>query len=452
MDSKKRMRKAKDGRIRITTASFRVSFDEEDDVEREDEASLTHVSSLSDSDSKSVVKKSSVTKVEVSSNLAVEPDFELAASTLHAESCTLRRSSEGSDLSRVSSGLNNTDQRNAEKERVAGSDIISKMEMRRLSAPVTDSERVVTAHKPEDLITEESSARLQSLSIADHSARAQVKPITVDKSKYSQLMPNLLEIPAETSEFSERFRLSKLTKQSSSAKELSQSAVKEISDVAPRSSATSPVDSFDEKNSKSGVRRSTLPLTNADLNQSVLQENQTGQKTPTFEDILAGTSVNPIRKFSIANAAICSSLAPSLLGAIPGVPNSLLPSGDHGDSNLHRSVTLSNLSTTSTAVSDDVSIGRTRRRLKSFLRLNIAEARSDATWHDANEDYHHHMHHHHHHNHHYHHHHVFPHIHVPTITFTAPATDGTGRKFNFAIRRHSQVVSVNSSTSFLRFR
>lgn len=460
------MRKAKDERVRIAAAFFRVSFDDGDNVEEGDGASLTKKSeqtlskiSSSDSDSKSVVGKSR--KMEIAANLAVEPDLELAASTLRVESCALQRPLP-SESSRVSSSVNNADQRTAEicnvkGERIPDSDTISRTEMRRLSVPVADSERVFTAFNPENLVAEESSVRLQSSSIASRSTHAQAAPIAADKLTHSQL--NLLKVPAETSGFREHFRLSKLTEQSSGVQEPPQPAVQEISDAASRSSATSTIrDSFDEKSGgkSGGGRRSTLPLTSADLNQSALQVNQTGmgngQKSPTFEDILAGTSVNPIRKFSIANAAICSSLAPSLLGAIPGVPNSLLPNGDHGDSNLHRSVTLSNLSTTSTIVSDDGSIGRTRRRLKSFLRLNIAEARTDATWHDADEDYHHHMLHYHHHNHHYHHHHVFPHIHVPTITFTAPATDGTGRKFNFAIRRHSQVVSVNSSTSFLCFR
>ncbi|XP_046424348.1 kinase D-interacting substrate of 220 kDa B isoform X3 [Neodiprion fabricii] len=48
------------------------------------------------------------------------------------------------------------------------------------------------------------------------------------------------------------------------------------------------------------------------------------------------------------------------------------------------------------------------------------------------------------------HHHTFAshlsHFHVPTLTFTAPAADGTGRKFSFGIRRHSHTTLHRSDS------
>lgn len=448
------MRKAKDERVKIAAAFFRDSFDEEDDEENEDKAPLAKESektlsqTTSNGDSTKAKRKSSVTNTEVFSKL-IAPNPELAVSTLKVEDRTFKHLQSFEN----SSSSNNVNERaisgrsNAREEYNRDNDVISKVEMRRLAMLMTDSDSVFPAPEHEDVIAKESSARFQSLSIKDHPMRARTKPIAMDRSEHSQLMPDFLEVPSETSEASKHF-ITLLER--ASIKECSD--VRKVCDTVPQPSLIVTVqDSFDEKSNKSSGRRSTLPMTSSDLNQSTLHEQnsamETSQKSPTFEDILAGTSVNPIRKFSIANAAICSSLAPSLLGAIPGVPNSLLPNGNYGDSNLQRSVTLSNLSTTSTAISDDISIGKTRRGLRSFLRLHIPEPHP-ATWHDTDEDYYHHLHQHNHH-HHHHHHHVFSHIHVPTITFTAPATDGIGRKFNFAIRRHSHAVSVKSGcTSF----
>ncbi|KMQ97513.1 kinase d-interacting substrate [Lasius niger] len=452
------MRKAKDERIKITAAFFRISFDEEDsEKEDEKEASLIKeskktFSQASDDGLIRARKKSSIAKAEISSNLAAS-DPEFSASTSYVRSCAFKRlqSSESVDLPKVSSSLNNVDEHailnrhTSRKEYNKDSEAVSKIKSQRLIAPMANSDRVFSEHRT--FIAKDSSARLQPSSIEE--ARTHTKSITVDKSRHSQLTQNFLEIPSEASEFSEHFCSPKSSEQSTG--EYSHSDTRKVHKSVPRSVplvTTTAQDSLDEKSSKNGSRRSTLPMTIADLSQkSTFHEKNTTttQNLPTFEDILAGTSVNPIRKFSIANAAICSSLAPSLLGAIPGVPNSLLPNGDHRHGNLHRSAssaTLSNLSTASTAISDDTSIGRTRRGLKSFLRLHIPGPYLDTAWHDA-EDYYHHLHHQHDH---HHLHHLFPHIHVPTITFTAPATDGTGRKFNFAIRRHSHATLHRSDS------
>lgn len=445
------MRKAKDDRIKITTTFFRVSFDDEDsEKEDEKEASLIKeskktISEASDDGLVKVKKKSSIPKTEISSNLAAS-DPEFSPSTSYAQSCAFKRLQ--------SSNLNNTDEHSildnniSRKNYKKNSEAIAKIEMQRLTVPMAHSNKAFSEHRTS--IAKDSSAGFQPLSVEEANTHIKYHSITIDKSRHTELTSNL-KISPETSEFSEyKFCFPKLSEQSTG--ENTHSDVRKVCKSVPRPSVTTTAqDNLNEISSKNGSRRSTLPMTSADLSQSAFQvkNTPTTQKFPAFEDILAGTSVNPIRKFSIANAAICSSLAPSLLGAIPGVPNSLLPNGDHRDGNLHRSATLSNLSIASTAISDDTSIGRTRRGLKSFLRLHIPTSHPDTMWH--NEDYHHHLHHHYQHDHHHHdHHHMFPHIHVPTITFTAPA-DGTGRKFNFAIRRHSNAVSVNlrRCTSFL---
>ncbi|XP_029043359.2 kinase D-interacting substrate of 220 kDa B isoform X2 [Osmia bicornis bicornis] len=161
------------------------------------------------------------------------------------------------------------------------------------------------------------------------------------------------------------------------------------------------------------TRRQTLPTIDGNLSENA-------PKSPTYEDIISGTGVNPIRRSSIANAAICSSLAPSLVSAYPGIPNCLLPAGERESSNEQEAGTS----------------GINGRRLRlPFLKIHIPAHQPATSWEEErfNHSYYHHHHHHHHH------HHVFPHFHVPTITFTAPTTDGeTGRKFNFGIRRQSQ--------------
>ncbi|KAG7210899.1 hypothetical protein KM043_016277 [Ampulex compressa] len=203
-----------------------------------------------------------------------------------------------------------------------------------------------------------------------------------------------------------------------------------------------------EDTSNTGGRRLTLPIVNVDLSLTAFHDGnprvstsrmRDRSRSPTYEDILRGTSVNPIRKSSITNVAICSSLAPSLLGAFPGVPTTLLPS--KSEDMMCSSATLSNLSTNSTNISDEVTPqarSSSGRKLKlPFPKLHMPDQQPVVPWNDHDECGHHH---------HHHHHHVFPHIHVPTITFTAPATDGgTSRKFNFGIRRHSQMVSPSFS-------
>ncbi|XP_018394084.1 PREDICTED: kinase D-interacting substrate of 220 kDa [Cyphomyrmex costatus] len=428
------MRKAKDERIRIAAAFFRNSFDEDDDEGKEDKAALTKESEKrfvsSDGDSIKVKRKTNITNAEISSKV-VASGVELSASSLDGAARVrdriFKRSQSFENCSSLPSNVNEyaiSDCRNAKEKYNRDSDVISKVETRSLTVPITDSDGVFPSLKHEDVITKESSARFQPSSIGDYPMHPPMKSTAMAKSKQSQLMPDFLKVPSRSSD--QHFCFSTLSERSTSMKE--RSNIEKIHNTVPQPLIAVIRDSFDEKSS--GGRRLTLPMTSSDLNQALLNPTtEISQKSPTFDDILAGTSVNPIRKSSIANAAICSSLAPSLLGAIPGVPNSLLPNGDY---NLQRSATLSNLSTTSTSISDDISIGRTRRRLRSFLRLHIPESHP-TTWHD--EDYHHHLH-----NHHHHHHHVFPHIHVPTITFTTPATDGIGRKFNFAIRRHSQAT------------
>ncbi|EFN63057.1 Ankyrin repeat-rich membrane spanning protein [Camponotus floridanus] len=360
------MRKTeKDEHIKIAAAFFRISFDEEDsEKEDEKEASLIKESNktfsqTSDDGSIRTSKKSSIAKTEISANLAVsEPEF--LPSTSCVQSCVFKhlQPSENSDLrSKASSTLNTADEcailehHILKKDYNKDSEAISKIETQKLTVPMADSDKVFSEHKV--FIAKNSSARFEP-SIEE--AHIHTISATIDKSRNSQLTPNLLEIPSEISEFSEYFCFPKSSEQSTG--EHPHSDTKKVHAIKSVPLVTTTAQDSLEKSSKNDSRRSTLPMTTADLSQSAFHEKNTTtiQQFPTFEDILAGTSVNPIRKFSIANAAICSSLAPSLLGAIPGVPNSLLPNGDHRDGNLHRSATLSNLSTASTTISDDTSI------------------------------------------------------------------------------------------------
>lgn len=183
--------------------------------------------------------------------------------------------------------------------------------------------------------------------------------------------------------------------------------------------------SEEEGSQRNTQRRLTLPAMNIDLD--------SGEKTGTanYQNVLSGTSVNPIRRSSIANAAICSSLAPSLASAYPGVPNCLLPTSNGNEQ--------SNISSISEQIPERSGVTGLKMKLP-FLRLHIPASQPISGEEGGEEeDANHHSHYHHHH---HHHHHVFPYFHVPTFTFTAPATDGEpGRKFNFGIRRHSQTVS-----------
>ncbi|CAK9816866.1 Kinase D-interacting substrate of 220 kDa [Anthophora quadrimaculata] len=221
--------------------------------------------------------------------------------------------------------------------------------------------------------------------------------------------------------------MSTLPKYSSSLDEISSSNKDEnsIQDSTESYSNVTAKD-MDDGNQLKRQRRLTLPMTNVDFN------SKGAPKTPTYEGILLGTDVNPIRRSSITNAAICSSLAPSLVSACPVIPNCLLPSGEE------RKETSDTLNIDEQATGKSSGSGL-RLRLP-FLRLQIPAPQPPVTWEEQQEeDFG--QHHSHHHHHHHHHHHVFPHFHVPTFTFTAPATDGeTGRKFNFGIRRHSQTT------------
>ncbi|XP_014470021.1 PREDICTED: kinase D-interacting substrate of 220 kDa isoform X2 [Dinoponera quadriceps] len=449
------MQKAKDECVKIATALFRASFDEDDeDNNNNDDDDNEEEDKISTKESEGIVshlspckepgrRANGAGKDKVSSSLEISSSSaapEPPACTLHAESCALRGSLSFASfvpVSEASPSLSNVEEHAGPDAKKQGHDELAEtpaIATRRLTVPITDSDKVFSAFKRDRSLTQKSPARLRSSSpTRDRSARALASSVTTSQLGRSRPSLSFLDVPRETSRSLGRFS------PSSGSSSVDEEA---SSDGASQYSTTVTVEDApdDEKSGKSGARRLTLPMTSAgDLSRPAIH----GTRSPTFEDIVAGTSVNPIRKFSIANAAICSSLAPSLLGAIPGVPSTLLPNGN-GD--LRRSATLSNLSTTSTVASDDAfSSGRSTggRRLRQFLRLHIPEQPAGASWH-ADDDCHHHLHHHQqqqqHDHHHHHHHHVFPHIHVPTITFTAPATDGTGRKFNFAIRRHSQAT------------
>ena len=165
-------------------------------------------------------------------------------------------------------------------------------------------------------------------------------------------------------------------------------------------------------------------------------------------------SASTWRRPSITNAAIGASIATSLVGVSGGVPRTILSSDITGEL-LGRSGTPSSISISSTNPSDDAGLedstsrfigreGRRKSRLP-FLKLHMPQPHSWANVtaaeevEDSEQSGHHNRHHHHHHSslgaH-------FPHIHVPSFTFTGVGNDGTGRKFSFGIRRHSQMVSV----------
>ncbi|XP_076230105.1 ankyrin repeat-rich membrane spanning isoform X1 [Nomia melanderi] len=180
-----------------------------------------------------------------------------------------------------------------------------------------------------------------------------------------------------------------------------------------------PSTSMDDASQVRSKRRQTLPTLDT------CQSPSKTPKTPSYGDILSGTSVNPIRRSSIASAAICSSLVPSLAGACPVIPDCLLPAGEES------------AATNDHPVESPAKTGGGLRLKLPFLRLHIPEHQHPTSWEDDSNGHHSHTHHHDHH----HHHHVFPHFHVPTITFTATGGDGeSGRKFNFGIRRHSQTT------------
>lgn len=133
------------------------------------------------------------------------------------------------------------------------------------------------------------------------------------------------------------------------------------------------------------------------------------------------------RKDSVTSLGIRSSLTASLAGALNASTSPPLLPTSHSDTMI-RFIDTSNMPSI-TNLSDREGIldgsAHVRRKRLSFLHLHLPEPTG---WGNS----------HHHHN-------TFgshlSHIHVPTLTFTAPASDGTGRKFSFGIRRHSHTVS-----------
>ncbi|KAK1129940.1 hypothetical protein K0M31_019634 [Melipona bicolor] len=218
-----------------------------------------------------------------------------------------------------------------------------------------------------------------------------------------------------------------------------------------RNNTSLPKDSEEETQIKE-QRRSTLPMVNVDSNST------DALKISSYQNVLSGTSVNPIRRSSITSVAICSSLAPSLLSAYPGIPNCLMPASNGAEKGAEKGAESSNNSLTTINEQMSERSGAIGLKLKlPFLRLHLPAQQPASDWReeDKEEDPSRHSHHHHH-RHHHHHHHVLPHFHVPTFTFTASSTsDGEpGRRFNFGIHRHSLMVSrlwVDFLSFFLSF-
>ncbi|XP_016843312.1 kinase D-interacting substrate of 220 kDa B isoform X3 [Nasonia vitripennis] len=200
------------------------------------------------------------------------------------------------------------------------------------------------------------------------------------------------------------------------------------------------------------TRRQTMPEISSD------QLSMLGGKSSLAAPI---ETINT-RRSSITNVAICSSIGPSLAGIFPGAPSDLFTDSRMAESepvpqllasSLRRSVTFSTLNeplTLEEAVRD--ARGRRWSSKLPFLRaLQNQDSRESSTTDNSElqligtQQSHRSKHHHHYHHHHHHHHHLLPHLHVPTFSITGPATDGssgsgTGRKFSFGIRRHSQTT------------
>lgn len=179
----------------------------------------------------------------------------------------------------------------------------------------------------------------------------------------------------------------------------------------------------------------------SDINEEALELHEETTESPTDELIIR--SDNRGRRESITNVAISSSIAASLIGISSQVPTNLLTMDNN---RIARSGTRSSISICSTNPNDDLDdvasrfIFTRRKSRLPLLRLhmpqphswsNFSAATSESDGHDQQ----------HHHQSHHHHHHHFPHIPVPTFSFT---NDGTARKFSFGIRRHSQTVSWQS--------
>ena len=211
-----------------------------------------------------------------------------------------------------------------------------------------------------------------------------------------------------------------------------------------------------ESEFRSCGRRLTLPVTSIELEQISFKkpvENLAAATAPVTSSIfnfnpekresissIRRPSISSGRRPSITNIAIGASIAPSLAGIFPDSSNLLNQEGiQNGD--LRRSITLSNLSENSATNSADDTISEDQRKThggRRWSRIPFLRPQDDC----LNRSHHHH-HHHHHQDHHQHQHGLS--LHVPTFTFTGPATDGgIGRKFNFGIRRHSHLVSRES--------
>ncbi|XP_076390426.1 ankyrin repeat-rich membrane spanning isoform X2 [Megachile rotundata] len=393
------MRKAKDDRFKITTHHFRISIEEDDEKEEENSSrdSDRRISITIEADSGLVLNQENAIEdgKSVEDPQGVDIEYEKCGERVRR---TQSHESKASSDSREASDPENVVPRPSDFD----------------SVPVENAQRMDT-ERFEILYSRRYSMESRK-SIKDQSFLPSANP---DYSLEAAAIyePEIAELSGETNptvistEIQENIVLAQPNVNPPAASPLLlrrrykiMSTFSKSSNLTGSSSCLK--DEDDSREDQKTPRRQTLPL---------VGKNQ--PPTPTYETIISGTGVNPIRRSSIANAAICSSLAPSLVSAYPGIPNCLLPGENESPKN-----------------EEPGTSGTNGRRIKlPFLRLHIPQPNG---WEEDRFNNHHSYYHHHHH---HHHHHVFPHFHVPTITFTAPATDGeSGRKFNFGIRRQSQ--------------
>lgn len=142
-------------------------------------------------------------------------------------------------------------------------------------------------------------------------------------------------------------------------------------------------------------------------------------------DMSDRVSVTSSRKSSIANAAIGSSIGPSLAGLFPGIPDDVLL----GPPNLKRSASLAALNVDTRSLDGAIRDSKGRRWSS---RLPFMKPGSDDL--DMDEDlkrfqFHHLRHPH------------LPHLHIPQFMISGPSSEGGyGRKFSFGLRRFSHTV------------
>ncbi|XP_058810678.1 kinase D-interacting substrate of 220 kDa B-like [Phymastichus coffea] len=149
----------------------------------------------------------------------------------------------------------------------------------------------------------------------------------------------------------------------------------------------------------------------------------------TMPEIRISSYPSTPRRSSITNAAIYSSIGPSIASVFPGAPSNFLsPSPDAASqlviSNLRRSATFVALAEPS-ALEEAVRDAKGRRwssRLPFFRGFNQHDAIGNGTL-DENKKHHHHL--------------MLPHLHFPAIDSIG---SGYGRKFSFGIRRHSHTT------------